>query len=290
MSDSSLTRLRAQIDAVDERIMTLLVERMAIVREVGETKSRECAGGNPIRPGREAQQVRRIVEWFRGTDFAPAAAASIWRSIIMASLAVEGALTISVAAGKDQAELPWLAREYFGNFLPMTRHAGTRRVVGDVLEGKASIGVLPGFAAGEQGRWWPDWLALSGAQARPRVFAHLPLVYAARPGRDALNVNALALGMVEPEPTGDDVSFLVLQAEENASMHGLQQAFAEEGLTATWVEALALQPKTRHHLVEVQGFVTPEHESMQKIIKHVGAALMAVEFLGAYARPVVIAP
>lgn len=287
--NSQLTAFRQQIDVIDDRIVELLKERIAIVGEVGEYKRREFPGRCPLRPGREAEQVRRIAEMFKGSAFSPHAASAIWRNIIMASLAVEGDLRISVSVSEGSHDLYWLAREYFGAEVPLGKQASPRRVIGDLLEGKAVIGVLPPLSNDERSRWWPDLIALSaGREERPQIFACLPFIQAPKLGRDA--PTALAVGMVAPEETGNDISCIAIAADETTSMHKVQTAFSSAKLEGVWIDVSATSGGKRYHVVEVKGFITPEHEGFRQFERNMGTALMESVFLGAYASPLVLAP
>lgn len=285
--EEELARQRGRIDALDVQIMTLLKDRSAIVQEVGALKSRAAPGQCPVRPGREAAQLRRVVEAFQGSLFQPAAAAVIWRMIIMSSLSLEGELRISVYATETDRELYWLAREYFGPFSTFIRHPTPKRVLGDLIDGKAQIGVLPHFQAERvTGRWWSD--ILGGGAQRPKIFAWLPFVHAQRPTPDTLT--ALAVGMIEPEETGNDLSYLLIEAEDMASMTRLQGAFAQAKLEARWIGVVPAEPGRRHHLVEVKGFITPAHEPYKALCAGLNGVVTATHFLGAAAMPVQLNP
>ena len=99
---------------------------------------------------------------------------------------------------------------------------------------------------------------------------------------------SLAFSRVPPEDSGDDVSVYVLQASHDISQHRLQTAFGNVGLSAHWLTIGTLLPDQRHHVVELKGFVTPEHVSFKQFIAAVGDALPQVHFLGAYAIPFTI--
>lgn len=280
-----LSTLRTQIDAVDDKLVALLKERSAIVANVGALKRRTFPGACPIRPGREAEQVRRIVESFRGSQFLPAAAAGLWRTIIMASLHLEGEVKISVHSSSGQREFFWLAREYFGPFTTLIRQPTPKRVLGDVLEGKAAIGVLPPFTGNSpETRWWTDVPRTHAGS--PKVFAALPFVHTGRPTPDT--PTAVAIGLIEPEETGDDLSYLLIEADEMVSQMKLQAAFASAQLEARWIEVLAPVPGKRHHLVEVRGFITPQSERYQGVVAGLNHSIIATSFLGAVAAPVII--
>jgi chorismate mutase/prephenate dehydratase len=86
MSDD-LSKLRARIDAIDDRILRLLSERGRIARSIGHRKR-----GTVYRPEREAQVLARMV----GANPGPVPAASIrhiYTEIMSACRAIEAPLT-----------------------------------------------------------------------------------------------------------------------------------------------------------------------------------------------------
>lgn len=278
---AKLLEFRGQIDALDDKIIDLLIERIGIVSQVGEMKRGVNATQCPLRPGREADMVRRIAKKFEGTDFSPAAAAAIWRILIGASTAVEGALKISVYAPETDENLYWIAREYFGGFLNITKQPQIRRVIGDVMDGKASVGIVPNFTYTGDDQWWTS--LLQRGQDIPSIFAHVPFVYYETPGRHS--PSALAIGHITPECTEEDVSIIVLDTEYNVSQHRLQTAFTQANLQAQWLSIANLSTQSRHHLIELKGFVDSNHAGMKLFLANLGNAVMNHYFLGSYAVP-----
>ena len=205
--------------------------------------------------------IRRIANEFKDSKFLPAAAAAIWRLIIGASTSVESALTVSVYAPDRDNDYFWMAREYFGPFIPVTKQPHIKRVLGDVMDGKAAVGIVPMLRSADTTFWWTN-LMHQGNDA-PKVFARIPFVYPDTPGRDA--PSGLAIARILPEPSGDDHSLLVLEADHNVSQHKLQTAFATAKLDATWINIATLSPSARHHLIEVKGFVTPRPYGYRRI-------------------------
>src|SRR5205823_4317404 len=100
--------------------------------------------------------------------------------------------------------------------------------------------------------------------------------------------SALAIARIVPEDSGDDLSLLVLEADHNVSQNRLQTAFATAKLEANWINIATISPATRHHLVEIKGFVTPDHAGITLLRAALGASLLNVNFLGAYAAPVIV--
>jgi len=279
-----LLEFRRQIDALDDRIIDLLTQRTNIVRNVGKYKHENFPGICPIRAAREADMVKRIVEKFKDSSFPPAAAAAIWRTIIGASTSVEGALAISAYAPDKQNDLYWMAREYFGPFLPVTKQPYIKRVIGDVMDGKAAVGIVPMPSSNDNESWWLSLIQTSDDS--PKIFAHIPFVHFAAVARDT--PVALAIARIKPEETDNDVSIFVIEADGNLSQNKLQSAFVSAKLETSWVNITTVNAASRHHLIEIKGFITPDHEKILSVTKELGSAVMNLYCLGAYAQPITI--
>ena len=277
---------RRQIDSIDDEIMTLLKKRIGVVQQVGAFKRSTTPNLCPIRPGREAEMLKRITKNFENSDFSSAAAANIWRIIIGASTTVEAKLVISVFAPDKDSDLFWLAREYFGPAVTIVKQPHIKRVIGDVLDGKASVGVVPTLNSSDTSYWWTN--LLQQAADAPKIFAHLPFAYA-EPSLKQLPT-ALAFSRLLPESSGDDVSLYAFEVEHNTSQHRLQSAFAAAKLEVQWLGIASLSPDIRHHLVEIKGFIPPEHADIKSFQAALGSAIMRTHFLGAYAVPFSLSP
>jgi chorismate mutase / prephenate dehydratase len=237
VAEAELAALRAEIDALDKTILTLLHERMAIIKRVGLWKAKTASGLCPIRSGREAKQINHVSS--HSGDFLPAAAVNIWRHIINASLALEGRLAISVI---QDTETLMHSREYFGNYTPHTTHTTAAQVVKDVVNGTTDVGVVP-----LQGDPW--WSALQGTDIR--VFAALPCV------SNTTTLHALAFARLHPEPSGDDVTLAVfsdtvecaishttLDTHENKSLVAIEGFITQDALPNATVIGAYAKPLT----------------------------------------------
>ena len=281
-SNQQLLSLRLQIDAIDDKIMNLLFERIQVVKKVGKYKETNCSSHCPIRSGREAEMVRRIVQKFNKTDFPSTAAASIWRIIIGASTGLEADMTLSVFATEQENNLYWLGREYFGSHSTIIKQPHVNRVVGDVVEAKAAVGIVPFPNATDTNKWW--LVLLQQGENAPKIFAHIPFIYDDLQNRSA--PAALAFAKLVPEASGDDKSLLVIEADANVSQSRLQTAFQTAKLEVNWLDIATIAPDSRHHFVEIKGFVTPEHAEFTGAISSLGTSILRVNFLGAYAVPI----
>lgn len=287
--EPELDGYRKEIDALDDRIVELLLQRVGVVEKVGRYKEKSAPGKCPIRAGREADMVRRIMKRFEGTSFPPAAAGAMWRLMIAASTSVEAPLKISVytpdGTPGGHNDLYWLAREYFGVFNPITRLPHIKRVIGDVMDGKAAVGILPMPRRDDTDHWWTN--LMQSGEKRPKVFAQIPFIHPDMMAKEAHS--ALAIANIAHERTGDDTSLIVMETDFNVSQNRLQTEFANAKMEASWIQIANLTPSSRHHLIEVKGYLTPEHKDMQALITKLGHnTVLNVCYLGAYATPILI--
>ena len=91
---TSLEDLRHGIDEIDDALHDLLMRRTEVVKQV---LAIEGDGGSRIRPGREAQVLRRLVARHRGA-FPKPVVARIWRDIVAALTTLQGPFVVAVHA------------------------------------------------------------------------------------------------------------------------------------------------------------------------------------------------
>jgi chorismate mutase/prephenate dehydratase len=282
---AELAGFRREIDAIDERLIELLMDRIEVVGKVGELKRNTAPGRCPIRPGREAEMLRAITKRFQGNPFQPAAAATIWRTIIGMSTAVEAPLILSVFTPERDNDLFWMAREYFGPATTIVRQPHIKRVIGDLIDDKAAVGIVPMLRSSDTTYWWTN-LTQQGTDT-PKVFARIPFICTDLPGRDA--PSGLAIARITPEPSGDDHSLIVLEADHNVSQHRLQTAFTTAKLEANWINIATLNPTSRHHLIELKGFIDAGHDGIKRMLATLGTSIFHISYIGAYAVPITLA-
>jgi chorismate mutase len=281
----ALKAFRAEIDALDEQLMALILKRSHVVKQVGKLKESAGEKASPMRPAREAAQLNKMFERFAGEAFPAAAATHIWRHIINGSLTIEGALSVGVCSPVGGAsDLVWMAREYFGGYAEIARESQPRALVNKVSEGQMMIGILPYPTSEDTNPWWLD-LAGEG-ENKPSIFLklpHLPAKHNASVG----DVKAFAIAKIVRESYGDDcISALSLRTENNCSMGKLQQAFKQVGIEASWVSVAALGEMGRAHFVEMKGDITNDDARLNALREQLGQSLVHAHIIGHYAAPI----
>ncbi|HEU5047789.1 MAG TPA: chorismate mutase [Rickettsiales bacterium] len=266
MANTDISQFRAEIDAIDDKIIALLNERSAIVKRVGiAKKNSQREGICYIRSGREAEVVRRIYTKLKSGIFPAEASIQMWRMIICASLSLESAMSVSTYVPQGEEAVYWLAREYFGNVLPVSGHDNTESVWQDLASGKAQVGVFP-----VRGRWWRE------LPHDIKIFACIPFLLPQNS-----SIQALAAARLEPENTGDDISLMSIKADASFNESKLQALFFSHDVKAR----LADTCEDGVCLVEAQGFIAADSAVISDIQHKTG---FAVTLLGAYAAPITV--
>ncbi len=257
----TLADLRQELDRIDDAMHDLLMRRAEVVTQVGALGVK---GPVPLRPGREAVIVRRLLARHRG-PFPPASLVCLWRELICGMTALQRPLRIAV--GGDAAIA--VAREHFGALVPVHRATDDAVAIRELRDGVAVAAVLPVPQQDEERPWWPALFDPAGA--RVHVVARLPF-WAPRP-EGAAHVEAFVASVAPPDPSGADRSLLGLAARPGGGearwRAELERAGFEPGSVVT---------RGREALADVAGFVADGDPRL--------AALPGAVLVGAYAVPV----
>jgi len=132
-----ITRHRAAIDALDEKIVALLNERAALAAAIGKLK----ANGGAYRPEREAEVLRRVAAANRG-PLASDALARLFTEIISACRALEQPLSVAYLGPEGTFSEMALAK-HFGTSVEALPCASIDEVFRAAETGKAQYAVAP---------------------------------------------------------------------------------------------------------------------------------------------------
>ena len=287
-SGKSLAEVRKRIDAIDDRLHDLLMERAALTRSVDDAKA---GSGAPVyRPGREADILRRLVDRHQG-DFPFVPLILIWRQIISASLGLQERFVVAVYAAEDSDALQEAVEIHFGAAAPVSMHRTLAGVFNEVTQGNASVGVLPYPSEGEDAPWWPRMLRYGkGADGGegPSIVARLP--FAPTPRHSGPSHDSLLIAMHPPQPSERDRSVVVVMAGTGTSRARILGAFQSHGLEprTTLTHQDDMSRDSTLFLIEVDGFFERGNDRIAAIAEEIGGEEPAsVEVLGAYAEPFV---
>ena len=276
-NEDALNDLRAQIDEIDARIHDLLMQRTEVVQGIGTVKG---SAGNHMRPGREAEVLRRLIARHRG-PLPKALIVRIWREIFAAFTPLQGPLAVAVYAPEGTFGYRNLARDHYGWRTPVAAYRSAAQVLEAVAESRATVGVLPIPRGDETGPWWRS-LARSG-ETVPKIVTRLPFAVVEPPRADS--PEALAVSLDQAEPTGEDRAYLLVETTGVVSRSHLREI-----LGAASFEVLDIQVSEENgarflKLVEVEGFVPAGDGRLEALLTLGEGTIMQVWAAGGYAVP-----
>jgi chorismate mutase / prephenate dehydratase len=204
--ENALAALRDEIDALDDALHDLLMRRAEVVARLAASRVKE-GGASPLRPGREAAILRRLLARHAG-PLPPAALVRLWRELLAASSAMQGALSVLLPAGN--AAMAEAARKHFGVGAVLHREPDAAALLDDLAEGAAEAAVLPLPGEDVEERWWT-----SLDPSRVQVVGRLPFFAA---NAAAARPEAMLLARGEADASGDDRGLLRLSFEADAPL------------------------------------------------------------------------
>src|ERR1700758_560586 len=167
-SPPSLAELRKEIDAIDEGVHRLLMQRGDIIDRLIQVKQTQEVG-SAFRPAREADMMRRLVERHRGI-LPLDTVESIWRVIISTFTFVQAPFAVHADVSVSEPAMRDSARFHFGFTVPYVAHFSASAAVEAVAKSKGDLAL--GSAISSRTAWW-QMLETDGA---PKIIARLPFV------------------------------------------------------------------------------------------------------------------
>lgn len=252
-----LRAIRDRIDAIDEAVHRLLIDRSGVIAELIQVKGTSKPGA-AFRPDREAEMMRRLVMRHAG-KLPLTTVEHIWREIITTFTAMQAPFGVIAGPAENPLAMRDLVRFYFGFSVPVSVAETNEQAIAEVARSGKKIAVV---AAAKSGRWWD---ALGGANA-PKVFAKLPFIEI--PDRPA-DLPAYVIGPPLKESHERDINLFAM-----ANAPGLQAAIASFGGTVA---------------AEVEGDLLvemPVAVSLSDIGKELGAPLRNSRQVGAFFQPI----
>ncbi len=198
----TLEELREEIDEIDTELHNLLVRRIKIGQEVA--KAKKVSSTFNLRPGREAQILRRLIS--RNTT--PLSAYSIyriWREILSANLNQQ--TQINAAVYLPSRDYHDLAQDYCGSSSKIIEFSMFEEVLDQVTKGLAHIGMVPGFWDNLDGRSWDKFAEVSEENSL-RVISVVPILK-----RQGATKSLAIIAKQKAEETGDDSSLFAIKGD-----------------------------------------------------------------------------
>ncbi len=254
----SLDDIRREIDRIDDGILKLVAERLGVVERVKAHKAKTASlASSAIRPGREAQILRRLIERAQGQVPADLLF-RIWRALIAAATLQQAPLRIhGSAAFFSSATAQTLLREYFGP-AAFADHPGEAIAFAMLSQNPGDLA-----AVAIDGPWARAWM--EGHAGPAQVIGVLPFLATSPLPR------ILVFGHAQSEPTGADETLVLTDGQ-------LPRDFAPQPL---WqVKTGGLQ------LTSLPGFLAEHQAPLVGLARSNGS--LALSVVGRYPSPVEI--
>jgi chorismate mutase len=262
------------------------MQRTELAVRVGEVKAQaQPIGRNPgegakfVRPAREAQILRRLVARHKG-KLPKAVVVRMWREMISALLQVEGPFVVAVYTPPEEPGYWDLARDHYGCRVPIQGFDRLNHAISAVLDGQATVAVLPQPHEGDRDPWWRR-IAVRQPNV-PHVIAKLPF---GDPGNQrGRGLQALVVGTTPNEPTDHDRGLLVVETRDPVSRGAVRDALVAAQLKPVFIQAHQEPGGQEQHLVEVEGFLGKDDPRLAALFRSLGPDSRAIE-IGGYALP-----
>jgi chorismate mutase/prephenate dehydratase len=196
----SLEEIRREIDGIDDAILKLVSERLAMIDRVRAVKNgAESGPASPMRPAREAAILRRIID--AAGDRVPAELCfKLWRALISAATQRQATLRVHGSTGLfTSANAQVLIREYFGPAI-LADHPGEAMTLQAVAANRGDVA-----AVALDSPWVTPYL--EGLAGRAQVIGCLPFLAVDTKPR------ILLLGHSQPEATGADETLVITDGQ-----------------------------------------------------------------------------
>ncbi|MCP3463649.1 MULTISPECIES: chorismate mutase [unclassified Bradyrhizobium] len=164
----SLQELRKEIDAIDEEVHRLLMQRGDIIDRLIQAKQTQEVG-SAFRPAREASMMRRLVERHRGI-LPLDTIESIWRVIISTFTYVQAPFSVHADVSVGESAMRDSARFHFGFTTPYVPHFSAQAAVEALAKSKGDLALVSAISS--RTPWWSE-LEAEGA---PKIIARLPFL------------------------------------------------------------------------------------------------------------------
>jgi chorismate mutase/prephenate dehydratase len=285
----TLDNIRQKIDAIDNTIHDLLMERAALASSIAAEKRKR--GMPVVHPAREARMVRRLLSRHKG-GLPKQAVTRIWRELVSAVSMLQSGLTAQFYSHQGRSDDLKIVTDYFGSILPVRRGEDMASVIGAVANKTADFAIIP-KASNAQGQdyWLPSLLKALDDDVEAdgvmpiSIVQSMPFIVQAA-DKDDIDGQYLILARTYFESSEDDFSYIALRSDQPFDDADVTQALREAALNV--VESVVHSDGDMHYrLLRVDGFVDRNVSSVAKLQDLLGSA-HSVYAIGGFPKPIYV--
>lgn len=273
-----LAALRAELDRIDDGLQDLLNARAQIVAQVATAKP---PGAPFLRPGREAQILRRLIARQRAGDGAlpEGLLLRIVREYIAGLYDRQGGVRFLLHTQQNDRAAWDIVRDAFSSQAQLVSCSDPEEALTEAGRDNRTLALLSEPRGEETTAWW---LHLARLPAGPKILARLPFW----PQKGPV---LWAVGLAPPEASGEDRTILALNyVPQSVSRGKLIETARMAGLMLEPQAAIEPSPQEGWLLTSVEGFLNSDDSRILSIAQR-GSPIIATVWLGAYAKPLAMA-
>ena len=289
--NKKLALFREQIDEIDLKILNLLKDRMAVIKDVGELK-KSYNEKFYIRSNREADMIKNLVN-LAEDKFPKSSIINIWRKIITTANMNEQALRIAIHNPRNITDYTYLVREYYNNDVPIINYDSANSVVAELENQQAQIGIfalpdsIDDFDKKEDTKenWW---ISLANNRIGLKVFAKIPFVEFAQKDKNSNSIQLVATAIKEAEKSSCDKSLITIETSKEISKSAILSALKEVGLEGKILKSTQVMQfdGIKFHLIEIEGFYLENDAVFKKLSQ--SKIKPFIKVLGHFAQTILI--
>ena len=262
---NKLKEFRIQIDALDRQVISLLKQRMNIIKQVAEYKKNQNEVFY-IKSSREADMLKKLIA-DNNSSFSSASIVAIWRKIITNANMHEQTIKLVVHNPKNNPEIEYILRDYYNNEIEIHHFDSINNVISELQKDQSKIGIfsLPEKNNTNSEDWW---INLSNNQTNLKVFASLPFIkFKINNAGLKFNHQLVAVAQKQPEQSNQDITLLVFEINKDYSLSKIQNLFEKNQLQANIlkVNQSSYFAGMQLILIELQGFFLENDQILQNI-------------------------
>lgn len=261
----SLEEIRKKIDAIDNQVHDLLMERASLVSSVAHAKKE--SGMQIVQPAREARMMRRLLARHEG-PLPKKTIIRIWRELVGSVSLLQTGLNVVISDEGDSHTYWDMAKNYFGSAVPMHVSKGQQSVISEILEDKSSFAVLPWPELDQEMPWWSHLFNRQNQDQRElSIIGGLPYEKTGMDNSSEVFEKALVVSKMKFMPSDMDNSFIGLELKADISRARVKEKAEQSGLEVINLFSGTLSHNTsvKVHLVQVKGYVDDESNSISKL-------------------------
>lgn len=283
--NNSLQHYRKKIDEIDLKILSLLADRISLIKKVGELK-KEYRDKFFIKSAREADMIKNLISK-NNADFPKSLIVNIWRKIITTANINEQSIKLLIHNPSNILEYEYLIKEYYSSEVPILNRKNVSDIIFELENNLANIAIFPLPKLNSEIKEKEDinqnwWISIANSNKGLKVFTKIPFIYDIKDENHQL----VALAIKDAEESSEDLSLVCIKTDNNITESQIMLAFEEENISANILKFVKIEnfENVNFSLVELDGFYLEDDLKFKRFLNH--KIKPSAQIIGHYPRQI----